>query len=219
MEEEGRALCGRHCAGRGLGHHGHLRWAGLEAEETPPWWGPALPHIVGEGVTGRVCMQLVPNILHTRLAGPLHHQRSGGSKEADSSGSSVFPAIPVPGLGLRRQTGVGKGAGGAGRGQRAGVGGRSLPGKPLLPPRSPGLKSKFGASRAGAPWPGPSPSRPQAQESRGGCGTGPGGADETRGSRPLDPHAPGHGRTHGLRPAIPRISPGVSRAGSGAGGG
>lgn len=65
--KKGRALCSPHCAGRGLGHHGRLLRAGLEAEETPPWWGPALPHIVRVGVTGRVCVQLVPNILHTRL--------------------------------------------------------------------------------------------------------------------------------------------------------
>lgn len=56
------------------------------------------------------------------LTGPLLHQRPGGSEEADNSGSSAFPAIPVPGLGLRRQTGVRKGARGAGRGQPAGGG-------------------------------------------------------------------------------------------------
>lgn len=101
------------------------------------------------------------------LTGPLLHQRPGGSEEADNSGSSAFPAIPVPGLGLRRQTGVRKGARGAGRGQPAGGGlggGGPLPGKPLLLPRSPGLKSKFGASRAGARRPGPSASRPRAKE-------------------------------------------------------
>lgn len=136
--KKGRALCSPHCAGRGLGHHGCLLWARLEAEETPPWRGPALPRIVRwASQEGSACSWCPPHPPHTaRLAGLLHHQRPGGSEEADISGSSVFPAIPVPGLGLRRQTGVGKGAGGAGRGQPPGGdgGGGGVPSRKTPPP-------------------------------------------------------------------------------------
>lgn len=57
MEEEGKGpLRPTLCRERlGAASWGLLR-AGLETEETPPWWWPALPHAVGVGVTGRVCV-------------------------------------------------------------------------------------------------------------------------------------------------------------------
>lgn len=77
--------------------------------------------------------------------------------------SSAFPAAAAPGLGRRRQTGVRRGAGEAGRGQPASAGRGTFQENPSYPLRSPGLKSRLPASRAGAPRPGPSASRPWAE--------------------------------------------------------
>ena len=122
------------------------------------------------GVTGRVCMQLVPHILHTRLGllDPFTIRDPGALRKLTTWVPPCSQPSQSQGWGSGGRLGSGKGleerAGGS-RLAGTGWGGGSLPGKPLLPPpRSPGLKSKFGGSRAGAPWPGPSPSRPQAQE-------------------------------------------------------
>lgn len=217
--KKGRALFGPHCAGRGLGQPRGVSCGQVWRQKRPlPGGGRPFLTLWGwASQEGSACLR-VPSALHTRLTEPLHRQRRGGSEGADNSDSAFLRA--APGLGLRRQSGARRGAGEAGRGQPASAGRGAFQENPFSPLRSPGLKSRFGASRAGAPRPGPSASRPPAEEPEA-AAAGLAQAERSRnGEAALStPHAQGHGPTHGLRPATPRSSPGVSGAGSGAGGG
>ena len=219
MEEEGKGPLRPHCAGRGLGQPRGVSCGQVWRQKRPlPGGGRPFLTLWGwASQEGAACLG-VPSALHTRLAEPLHRQRRGGSEGADNSDSAFLRA--APGLGLRRQSGARRGAGEAGRGQPASAGRGAFQENPSSPLRSPGLKSRFGASRAGAPRPGPSASRPPAEEPEA-AAAGLAQAERSRnGEAALStPHAQGHGPTHGLRPATPRSSPGVSGAGSGAGGG
>ena len=197
--KKGRALCGPHCAGRGLGQPRGVSCGQVWRQKRPlPGGGQPFLTLWGwASQEGSACLR-VPSALHTGLTEPLHRQRPGGSEGADNSDSAFLRA--APGLGLRRQSGARRGAGEAGRGQPASAGRGAFQENASYPLRSPGLKSRFGVSRAGTPA---SAIREQALGRRargGGRGTGPGGAVEKRGSSPLDRSAARSGTRPDPRP-------------------
>lgn len=139
---ERRASAAPHCAGRGLWQPPWGSPVGRSGNRgDPPRWWPALPHTVAK-VTGRVCVPVGARALHTQLTEPFTVRDPGALRELTTLilPSSTFLAAAAPGLGLRRQTWVRRGAG-EGRGA-AGQRGRGTFQENLLPAEVPGAQVK-----------------------------------------------------------------------------
>lgn len=190
MDKNGRALCGPHCAGRGLWQLRGVSCGQVWKQRRPlPGGGwPFLTLWAWASQEGSGC-PWVPGALHTQLTEPLHRQRPRGSEGADNSDSAFLgvPSCRSPRAGAQ-EADWGKERSWRSREGAAGQRGEGdLPGKPLLPAEVPGAQVKVAGEQGWSPAAWAIRKQALGRIARGGRGTGPGGAVEKPGSCPLDP--------------------------------